>query len=35
VVVPQNRHRGTDGLIEVSDSQIPPPPSRYYRMVYP
>jgi hypothetical protein len=26
---------GTDGLIEVSDSQIPPPPSRYYRMVYP
>jgi hypothetical protein len=26
---------GIDGLIEVTDTEVPPPPSRYYRTVYP
>jgi hypothetical protein len=26
---------GTDGLFEVTDTQAPPPPARYYRTVYP
>jgi hypothetical protein len=26
---------GTDGLFEVTDTELPPPPSRYYRTVYP
>jgi hypothetical protein len=26
---------GADGLIQVTDTQNPPPPARYYRMIYP
>jgi hypothetical protein len=26
---------GSDGLIVVTDSDLPPPPARYYRVVYP
>ena len=26
---------GNDGLIVVTDTELPPPPSRYYRTVYP
>ena len=26
---------GTNGLFEVTDAELPPPPARYYRMVYP
>ena len=26
---------GDDGLFEVTDTQLSPPPERYYRTVYP
>jgi hypothetical protein len=26
---------GTDGLFEVTDAELPPPPARYYRTTYP
>ena len=26
---------GTDGLFEVTDTELPPPPARYYRTTYP
>jgi len=26
---------GADGLFEVTDTQSPPPPTRYYRTIYP
>jgi len=26
---------GTDGLFEVTDTELPPPPARYYRTMYP
>ena len=26
---------GTNGLFEVIDTQLPPPPARYYRTMYP
>jgi hypothetical protein len=26
---------GSDGLFEVTDTELPPPPPRYYRTTYP